>query len=178
MNLPETSLSLRQFQSELNDRARAPEASSAWLALNSSGIGWLVDLAQTEEAMLAPPISAIGDMPAGVLGIAAARSKVFTVLDMPALLSDAPSQQDETGGWVVTVSQKLLPGPGLAMWWPGLSGVVLDAGFVPARVPRPALARASYHDAEGQLWHVLDLPALMQRVEGLSALQAAAGSEG
>lgn len=163
---------LRQFQADIaRAAAQYPAQVQTWVAMRASGQGWLVAAAEMAEAMVAPPVSAIGAMPLGVLGIVAARGKVFTVLDMPRLLTGA-IVNDEHAGWLVAVDPDFMPG--VALWWPELVGMMPSTAFATGKTARAPLSRQVLVDAAGDTWQVLDVQATLDQVSRVAIPLAAA----
>lgn len=165
---------LRQFQSSVSSSAQEQKQSIfMWIGLRVGDEGWLVAAGDMAEAMISPAVSGIGNMPSGIKGIIAARGKVFTVFDMPKILTNEESVTNGESGWLTTVSPNFLSG--VALWWTGLVGMMPSDSFSKNNDKKESkFSKGSLLDEQGQVWKILDIDAVLSYVGQASGLQGVA----
>jgi twitching motility protein PilI len=162
-------ISLRDYQRELVERLRAPEAGriASKLAVQAGGDVWLVELTEAGEIIPVPPISAVPRTKPWFRGVANVRGNLCSVVDLAAFLGGVPATLSEQ-------SRLLLIG---ARYRTG-AGLLVDRSLGlrnPAQLkPCPGAVqttwvRTQYEDEDGKIWRELDLGALVQQEEFLNA---------
>jgi twitching motility protein PilI len=162
-------ISLRDYQRELVERLRAPEAGriASKLAVQAGGDGWLVELTEAGEIIPVPAITPVARTKAWFRGVANVRGNLYTVVDLAAFLGGAPCALSEQSR-LLLVGARYRTGAGLlvdrslGLRNPGQLKPCL--GAVPT-----AWVRSQYEDEDGKIWRELDLGALVQQEEFLNA---------
>lgn len=151
---------LRSFQQELATRLAAKTAAqveSSRLGLASGSERWLIRLADAGEVIAVPPIVPVPLTQRWFLGLANIRGNLFSVIDFPAFLGNAPVVLDNLARLILLNTR----------------GGEQNAGIVVQRVlglrnlaqlspVHDDTKRAEWHvarwiDAEGATWQEIDL---------------------
>ena len=162
-------LSLRDYQRELVERLRAPEAGriASKLAVQAGGDGWLVELTEAGEIIPVPPISAVARTKPWFRGVANVRGNLCTVVDLAAFLGGMPSSLSEQSR-LLLIGARYRTGAGLLV--DRSLGLRNPAQLKPCLgAVQTAWVRAQYEDEDGKIWRELDLGALVQQEEFLNA---------
>jgi twitching motility protein PilI len=156
---------LRQLQSRLAERmqaARHQAPEQSWLAVECSGHGFLLPLAQAGEIFPLVPLLPVPHTHGWFLGVANLRGNLHGVVDLAAFFGvgrsgDAPRDQAR----MVAFNPSLeVNGALLVDRLSGLrSAGQLDADAA-SSAGMPAFVGACYRDGEGRRWQELNLPAL------------------
>lgn len=153
--------SLREYQRDLSARLLNLDAgqSASKLGLQIGAEKWLIDLADAGEVIPAPPIAAVPLTCTWFSGVANIRGKLYSIIDFPAFLGDAPLvTTDRTR--LLLIAEKYRMNSGLLV--NGVLGLYredqLQAGNNTARTPWSA---AEYLDTQGNRWKQLDVRGLV-----------------
>jgi twitching motility protein PilI len=158
---------LRELQSRLAERlqaARTQQRGSSWLAVESSGRGFLFPLREAGEIFSLAPLLPVPHTHRWFLGVANLRGHLHGVVDLAGFLgvkpADAPagvSAQSQLVGFNQTLDLNcVLAVDRLA----GLRGEEVLTREPDDGVVRPAFVGARYRDANGRVWQELSLAAL------------------
>lgn len=161
-------ISLRDYQMELAARLRAPESGrmASKLALQAAADGWLVELTEAGEIIPVPPISPVAQTKAWFKGVANVRGNLYSVVDFPAFLGNAPVSLNEQSRLLLIGERFRTAAALLVDRSMGLRNAAqlksMDAKS------QAAWVRAEYQDEEGKRWLELDLGQLVQHEEFLN----------
>jgi twitching motility protein PilI len=162
-------ISLRDYQRELVERLRAPEAGriASKLAVQAGADGWLVELTEAGEIVPVPPITPVARTKAWFRGVANVRGNLYTVVDLAAFLGGAPSSLSEQSR-LLLIGARYRTGAGLLV--ERSLGLRNPAQLKPCLgAVQTAWVRSQYEDEDGKIWRELDLGALVQQEEFLNA---------
>jgi len=154
-------ISLRDYQHDLVQRLRSTESGrvASRLGVQAGSERWLVDLADADEVVPVPEVSAVPLTRPWFKGVASIRGNLYSVVDFPAFL----------GGTAVVISEQarlLLIGSRFRMG----SALLVDRSlglFSPERLQlregatRMPWLKAEYDDVDGNLWKELDMAQLV-----------------
>ena len=161
-------ISLRDYQMELAARLRAPESGrmASKLALQAAADGWLVELTEAGEIIPVPPISPVAQTKAWFKGVANVRGNLYSVVDFPAFLGNAPVSLNEQAR-LLLIGERFRTAAALLV---DRSLGLRNAAQLRATDSRSQAAwvRAEYQDEEGKRWLELDLGQLVQHEEFLN----------
>jgi twitching motility protein PilI len=161
-------ISLRDYQMELAARLRAPESGrmASKLAVQAASEGWLVELTEASEIIPVPPIAPVAQTKSWFKGVANVRGNLYSVVDFPAFLGNAPVSLNEQSrllllGERFRTASALLVDRSLGL----RNAAQLKASDSGGQA---AWVRAQYEDEEGKKWLELDLGQLVQQEEFLN----------
>jgi twitching motility protein PilI len=161
-------VSLRDYQKQLAERLRSPEAgaTASKLALQAGADGWLVELTEATEIIPVPPISPVAQTQPWFKGVTNVRGNLFSVVDFPAFLGGAPVSLNEQAR-LLLIGERFRTGAAL------LVDRALGLRSAARLKPLPAAtqvqwARARYADDEGRPWLELDIGQLVQSEQFLN----------
>jgi twitching motility protein PilI len=154
-------VSLRDYQHDLVQRLRSTESGriASRLGVQAGSERWLVDLADADEVVPVPDISAVPLTHSWFKGVASIRGNLYSVVDFPAFLGG-------TGVAVSEQSRLLLIGARFRMG----SALLVDRSLgllSPERLKLREGAmhspwlKAEYDDVDGKLWKELDMAQLV-----------------
>jgi twitching motility protein PilI len=161
-------ISLRDYQMELAARLRAPESGrmASKLAVQAASEGWLVELTEASEIIPVPPIAPVAQTKSWFKGVANVRGNLYSVVDFPAFLGNAPVTLNEQSRLLLLGERFRTASALLVDRSLGLRNAAqlkaLDSSSPAAWV------RAQYEDDEGKKWLELDLGQLVQQEEFLN----------
>jgi twitching motility protein PilI len=162
--------SLRQFQQELAQKlsaARAGEASVARLGVQSGGSLWLMDLGDAGEIVPVTDILSVPLTKPWFVGMANVRGSLMSVSDLSLFNGGEPVARGPE-------NRLVLAGPKF-----GINSALLVTRMLGLRSARDFTAveeslkahmpwqGAAWRDAEGRVWHELNLQALLSHDEFL-----------
>jgi twitching motility protein PilI len=158
---------LRELQSRLAERlqaARTQARGQSWLAVESSGRGFLLPLREAGEIFALAPILPVPYSHRWFLGVANLRGHLHGVVDLAGFLGiKAPESGRETQARLVGFNQAL--DINCVLLVDRLSGLRSDDDLTPeprdASSVRPAFAGAQLRDASGRVWQELLLSELV-----------------
>ena len=165
--MPSHKTSLREFQTYLAGRlnqAVAGQATAFWLGIESGGEHWLVDLCDGGEIIPAPQISPVPLTRPWFAGVANIRGTLYAVSDFSAFRG-LPATPRNAQARLLLVGARHGINAGLLVG--RTLGLKNPQTFVEsAALPRaPHWAGRRYADAQGRLWHKLDVRALLAHPE-------------
>lgn len=154
-------ISLRDYQHDLVQRLRSTESGriASRLGVQAGSERWLVDLADADEVVPVPEVSAVPLTRPWFKGVTSIRGNLYSVVDFPAFL----------GGTAVAVGEQarlLLIGARFRMG----SALLVDRSLgllSPERLQLRSGAKqapwlkAEYDDVDGNLWKELDMAQLV-----------------
>jgi len=158
---------LRELQSRLAERlqaARTQQRGASWLAVESSGRGFLFPLREAGEIFALAPLAPVPHTHRWFLGVANLRGHLHGVVDLAGFLgvkpTDAPAgvpAQTQLVGFNQTLELNcVLAVDRLA----GLRGEEVLQREADDGRPKPAFVGARYRDSGGRSWQELSLAAL------------------
>ena len=161
-------LSLKDYQRALAERLREAGAGrmASKLGVQLGTETWLVDLGEAGEVIPVPPVTAVPLTKPWFKGVANVRGNLYSVVDFPAFLGNAPVSLNEQ-------SRLLLLGERFRT----ASALLVDRSLglrnatqlkLTDAKNQAAWVRAEYQDEEGKRWLELDLGQLVQHEEFLN----------
>lgn len=159
-------ISLRDYQKQLAERLRSPEAgaTASRLALQAGADGWLVELTEASEIIPVPAISPVAQTQPWFKGVTNVRGNLFSVVDFPAFLGGAPVSLNEQAR-LLLIGERFRTGAALLV--DRALGLRSAARLKPVPGQAP-WARARYADEEGRPWLELDVGQLVQSEQFLN----------
>ena len=158
---------LRELQTRLAERlqaARTEERGISWLAVESSGRGFLLPLKEAGEIFALAPVLPVPHSHPWFLGVANLRGHLHGVVDLAGFLGvKAPAGADAGRELSRLVGFNASLGINCVLMVDRLSGLRSDDQMTRDADPglrRPAFAGACLHDADGRPWQELNLSAL------------------
>ena len=156
---------LRELQSRLAERlqaARSQARGEAWLAIESSGRGFLLPLREAGEIFALAPILSVPYSHRWFLGVANLRGHLHGVVDLADFLGvkspESGREQSRLVGFNVALDINCV------LMVDRLSGLRSADELTPEpaddAAPRPAFAGARLRDASGRIWQELMLSEL------------------
>lgn len=161
-------ISLRDYQMELAARLRAPESGrmASKLAVQAGADGWLVELTEASEIIPVPPIQPVAQTKPWFKGVANVRGNLFSVVDFPAFLGNAPVTMNEQSR-LLLIGERFRTGAALLV--DRSLGLRNAAQLKSIEGQNQAVwVRAEYQDEAGKAWRELDLGQLVQHEEFLN----------
>ncbi len=153
--------SLREYQRDLSTRLLNLEAgqSASKLGLQVGAERWLIDLADAGEVIPVPAIAPVPLTRPWFSGVANIRGNLFSIIDFPAFLGDAPlAATDQTR--LLLLSEKFRMNSGLLI--SGVLGLYRhDQLRVDNNMDRAKWSTAEYLDTQGNKWKQLDVRGLV-----------------
>ena len=162
-------ISLRDYQRELVERLRSPDAGriTSKLGVQAGGEGWLVELTEAGEIIPVPPITAVPRTKPWFRGVANVRGVLYTLVDLAAFLGGTPCALSEQSR-LLLIGTRYRTGAGLLV--DRSLGLRNPAQLKPCPgAVQTAWVRSQYEDEDGKIWRELDLGALVQQEEFLNA---------
>lgn len=154
-------LSLREYQRDLSARLVNLDAgqSASKLGLQVGAERWLIDLADAGEVIPVPPITAVPLTRAWFSGVANIRGNLFSIIDFPAFLGDAPLVvTDQTR--LLLIADKYRMNSGLLV--SGVLGLYREDQLqTENNTARGQWSAAEYLDTQGNRWKQLDARGLV-----------------
>lgn len=153
--------SLREYQRDLSARLVNLDAgqSASRLGLQIGAEKWLIDLADAGEVIPVPPIAAVPLTRAWFLGVANIRGKLYSIIDFPAFLGNAPLvATDQTR--LLLLAEKYRMSSGLLI--NGVLGLYREEQLrAENNTARTQWSSAEYLDTQGNRWKQLDVRELV-----------------
>ena len=151
---------LRSFQQELATRLAAKTAAqveSSRLGLASGSERWLIRLSDAGEVIAVPPIVPVPLTQRWFLGLANIRGNLYSVIDFPAFLGNAPVVLDNLARLILLNGRGGEQNAGIVVQ--RVLGLRNLAQLTPAHddTKRPEWHVARWIDAEGVTWQEIDL---------------------
>jgi len=153
-------LDLRSFQQELTNRLAsktAAQVESSRLGVACGDKRWLIRLADAGEVIAVPPIVPVPLTKAWFLGLANIRGNLFSIVDFPGFLGDAPVGSGSLARLILLSTRNGGESAGIVV--EGVLGLRNLAQFHPVAaddMPR-AWQVAVWRDADGMTWQEIDL---------------------
>jgi twitching motility protein PilI len=159
-------ISLRDYQRELAERLRNPEAgrSASMLGLQVGDEAWLVDLREAGEVLPVPPITSVPLMRPWFKGLANIRGNLYSVVDFSAFLQRKPLAVGDASRLLLLGERFRL---GAALLVERSLGLRNPNQLTRAEGEPGAWSRGQYADSEGRQWKELDLPQLARHPDFL-----------
>lgn len=163
-------ISLRDYQRGLAERLRGAQAgamAASKLGLQVGQDRWLVDLADAEELIPVPPITAVPMTRPWFRGVVNVRGNLYNVVDLPAFFGGAPAAPGEQARLLLLAERVLMRSALLVDRSLGL----LDPRELSIHADAPSASpwiRGLYADQGGRLWKELDVRQLTQHAAFLS----------
>ncbi|MBC7482551.1 MAG: chemotaxis protein CheW [Rhizobacter sp.] len=158
---------LRELQTRLAERlqaARTEVRGVSWLAVESSGRGFLLPLKEAGEIFTAAPVLPVPHSHAWFMGVANLRGHLHGVVDLAGFLGltiravpEAGREQSRLVGFNASLDINCV------LMVDRLAGLRNDEHMTrepDSGAERPSFAGARWHDASGRLWQELKLSAL------------------
>lgn len=176
---------LRAFQSRLAQRLQSVQGgadAASWLAVRAGSMRLLVPLSHAAEIFAWTDVQPLPHVRPWFLGVANLRGNLMGVVDLAAYLTAMGGPEAEAGSAVVggrssmalaqcrLVTFNPVLEMNAALLVDELLGMRTMAAFVrsePAEAGGPAFFSQRYTDAQGQLWHEINLQSLSQQAEFL-----------
>lgn len=137
-----------------------------YLALEIGAARWVVSMADAGEIVAVPPITPVPATPPWLMGLAAVRGALYTVLDLGSLLENRPAGFNKQNRLLTFHPSLGMPLALLVSRLAGLrnfqlapEGAQTQHGESPAAVE--AVRGSAFVDDHGQVWHELKLRALI-----------------
>ena len=155
--------SLRDFQAYLAGRlsdAAQGQAGTSWLGLEIGGEGWLIDLADSGEIILAPQIAPVPLVQPWFAGMANVRGNLFAVSDFSAFLGTQPTPHNANARLLLIGVRH---GSNAALLVPRMLGLKKPENFVPQADDEnfPDWGKQRFSDGEDRLWRKLAVRELL-----------------
>lgn len=154
--------SLREFQSYLAnrvDQAVAGETCASWLALESGGESWLVDLRDGGEIIPAPELCPVPLTQPWFAGLCNVRGTLYAVSDFAAFRGRPLTPRTSHTRLLLLGARH---GANIGLLVERSFGLRKPEDLQPrADSGLPAYVRAQWQDAAAQTWQVLDVAALL-----------------
>jgi len=156
-------LDLRSFQQELATRLAsktAAQVESSRLGIAAGDKRWLVRLADAGEVVAVPPIVAVPLTKPWFLGLANIRGNLHSVIDFPAFLGGPRVGAGSLARLILLAARGGADSIGIVV--ERVLGLRNLAQFTAddAAVPVASWQVASFRDADGCVWHEIDLALL------------------
>jgi twitching motility protein PilI len=161
--------SLRDYQRGLAARLAHVQGarSASKLGLQVGTERWLIDLADAGEVITVPPIARVPLTHAWFSGVANIRGNLYSIVNFPAFLGEAPLIPTEQSR-LVLIGDKYRVGSALLI--NGVLGL-RDAAQLQlkndATTDAAPWSKAEYVDRDGNAWKELDVPRLVQHADFL-----------
>ncbi|WP_415036099.1 chemotaxis protein CheW [Azonexus sp.] len=155
--------SLRDFQAYLAGRlsdAAQGQAGISWLGIEINGEGWLIDLADSGEIILAPQIAPVPLVRPWFAGMANVRGNLFAVTDFSAFLGAPPTPHNATARLLLIGMRHA---SNAALLVPRMLGLKKPDNFTPQADDEnfPAWGKQRYSDSDDRLWRKLAVRELL-----------------
>ena len=153
-------LDLRSFQQELTNRLAsktAAQVESSRLGVACGDKRWLIRLADAGEVIAVPPIVPVPLTKAWFLGLANIRGNLFSIIDFPGFLGDAPVGSGSLARLILLSTRNGGESAGIVV--ERVLGLRNLAQFdaVAADDTPPSWQVAVWRDADGVTWQEIDL---------------------
>ena len=153
-------LDLRSFQQELANRLAsktAAQVESSRLGVACGERRWLIRLADAGEVVAVPPIVAVPLTQAWFLGLANIRGNLFSIIDFPGFLGDAPVRSGSLARLILLSTRGGGERAGIVV--ERVLGLRNLAQFTAAAADGspPPWQVAAWRDADGASWQEIDL---------------------
>ncbi len=162
-------VSLKEFQEGLAKRLKAAAgeaAPSARLGFEAGGESWLARLDSSGEVLQVPEIQRVPLTSDWFLGVTNIRGALFGVTDFGAFLGRGPTVRGSDNRLLLVGQPRGVNCALLVSRLTGLRNVAGYAAEAPAG-PYAAWCETAWRDAEGRVWHELELEKLLARNEFL-----------
>lgn len=163
-------ISLKDYQHELAERLRRPDAGAAAaskLGIQVGSESWLVDLVDAAELIPVPAITAVPLTRPWFRGVVNVRGNLYNVVDLPAFLGGTPVTAGEDARLLLLAERFLMRSALVVDRSLGLRDIRNLVREPDAPSASPWL-RAVYADQESRLWKELDVSQLVQHAAFLS----------
>ena len=161
-------ISLRDYQRELAERLRQADSArmASKLGVQVGAQSWLIDLVEAGEVMPVPPVTPVPLSRPWFRGVANVRGNLYSVVDFPAFLGNAPVSLNEQSR-LLLIGERFRTASALLV--DRSLGLRNAAQLKPTDATnRAAWVRGQYQDEEGKAWLELDLGQLVQHEEFLN----------
>ena len=156
-------LNLREFQQNLIDRLQARDTSEervTTLGVQIDGKNWLVDLADIGEVLPLPKLVGVPFTKPWFRGVANVRGNLYSVADMAAYQHNGSASGDSNNR-VLLVAERFAFNTALLV--DRVLGLRDARGWQQNEVD----GHVEYNDEQGNHWHKLDIPGLLEQTEFL-----------
>ena len=162
-------ISLREYQQNLSERLKTAEASDtagSRLGIEAGNELWLLDLADAGDVVTLPPLERVPLTKPWFAGMVNIRGNLYAIIDFSAFLGAAPVPQAEQTR-VLLIGERHRINSGL------LVNRVIGLRPASTMQPRQGGVRSApwlskeFTDADGSIWKLLDMAALVNSPEFL-----------
>jgi twitching motility protein PilI len=156
-------LNLREFQQNLIDRLQAKDMSEdpvSTLGVQIAGKNWLVELADIGEVLPLPKLISVPFTKPWFRGVANVRGNLYSVADMAAYDHNGEASGDSNNR-VLLVAERYAFNAAL------LVDRVLGLRDARAWQKNEVDGQTEYQDEQGNHWHKMDIPGLLEQAEFL-----------